>query len=226
MITRPGVRLKTHDCCNDDHLIEPDPRDQGQRNTLKWVLGIHTSMFVVTALTGWFAGSTVVMAESVDFLSHIFLLFLSLFAAHHGTRWIARASLVKGATMFLVGSTVLLDALKRTANGIPPNPEAIGMIGVLGVSANLATMALLKKFGTQNLNLHSSYLCSRNDVLTHLGIIATSALVGLTGSRWPDTVIGCFLSLLILRSAVHVTKRSVLLLKGESASFRVKPSEA
>jgi Co/Zn/Cd efflux system component len=214
-------------CCHDDHLLEPDPRDKDQRRILKVVLAIHSVMFIASAVGGWLAGSTVIMAESVDFLSHVFLLALSLFAAHHGSRWIARASLGKGITMFLVGASVLVDAAKRLAEGGAPHAETIGAIGVLGIIANLASMALLKKFGTGELNTHSSYLCSRNDVLTHIGIVVTSVLVATTGSRLPDTLVGCALSILIIRSALHVTRRSVRMLRtGQDPSFKSKTSQA
>ncbi len=94
-------------CCHDDHLLESEPGNQGQRRILKGVLAIHTTMFLVSAIGGWLAGSTVFLAESVDFLSHVLLLALSLFAAGHGIRWMAWASLFKGLTMFLVGGSVL-----------------------------------------------------------------------------------------------------------------------
>ena len=214
-----------HHCCNDDHLFQPDPRDSEQRKVLKISLGIHGTMFLIAGIGGLVAHSTVILAESVDFLSHVFLLAFSLFAAGHGVRWVARASLFKGLTMLVIGASVLVDAARQLVGSHPPAAETIGVIGALGIAANLVSMTLLKRFGSEDLNMHSSYLCSRNDILNYSAVILTSILIAVTGARWPDTVIGCALSLMILSSAVHVIRRSVQLLR-TGGSVQPKTSQA
>lgn len=210
-------------CCNEDQVLESKPGNQVQRKLLFQVLCIHAAMCVITLGGGLYARSTVVMAESVDFLSHVFLIGLSLYATTRGSQWIARASLAKGLTMLGIGISVVIDGLHRLKTGEMPSAEAIGVIGALGFAAHFATLALLNRFRKEDLNVHSSWLCSRNDILTHGGIVVTSILVGITQSRWPDAVIGSFLALMILSSSLHVIRRSLRLMReGQAPLLQIK----
>ena len=64
--------------------------------------------------------------------------------------------------------------------------------------------------------MRASWLFSRNDVLANLGVISAAVLVALTGSRWPDLVIGLLITIIVLRGGFAILKDA----KAESA----KPS--
>jgi len=213
-------------CCEDDHMIEPDPTDIQGRRSLKIVLLMQVVMCIITWVSGWISHSTVVLADGVDFLSHVFLLTLSLYATGHGVRWIGRASLIKGITMSGIGLSVLIDAIRAIHSDPAPAAHTLGMIGILGIATNLATFSLLGKIRHNDVNMHSSWLCSRNDLLTHFGILVTSVLVALTHSRWPDTIVGAGLSLLILNSGIHVIQRSIHLLRSDTQKLDTRATEA
>jgi Co/Zn/Cd efflux system component len=55
-----------------------------------------------------------------------------------------------------------------------------------------------------NLNMRSTWLCSRNDVLANLGVLLAAGTGWVTASRWPDLVVGSGIALLFLSSALSV----------------------
>lgn len=209
-----------HHCCDEVHHLGENPPNHRQKKILRIVLAIHVSMFLITLSSGLISGSSVIMADSADFLGHIFLLSLSLYATSHGKRWLGWASLIKGATMLVASVSVLVDAFHRWKLGTPPSAAAIGLVGALGVLANLTTLALLNQHRNSDLNMKSSWFCSRNDVVTHVGILLASVTVAATGARWPDTVLAVLISGMILRSALHVIRLSVEILRNGRRSVR------
>ena len=211
-------------CCEDDRIIETDSKHQANRTMLKKVLFIQLTMCLIAIVCGLSGHSTVALADSVDFLSHVFLLTMSLYASGHGVRWIGRASLLKGISMTVIGFSVLVDAIQWGDSAHAPSAHALGIVGVLGLLSNMATFSLLNKLRHSDLNMHSSWLCSRNDILTHGSIIITSVLVALTQSHWPDTLVGLVLSAMIITSGLHVIRRSLQLLRTSRTELKTQPT--
>jgi len=78
------------------------------------------------------------------------------------------------------------------------------MFGGLALVANLACLRLLWRFRTLDLNMASTFECSRNDVISNVGVLVAAVLVAWLASPWPDIVIGSAMAALILRSAFRV----------------------
>lgn len=52
--------------------------------------------------------------------------------------------------------------------------------------------------------MRSTWLCSRNDIVSNFGVIIAAVLVGLLNSGWPDLVVGVAIAGLFLKSAYEV----------------------
>lgn len=78
--------------------------------------------------------------------------------------------------------------------------------GGLALIANLVCLRLLWPLRSQDVNMRSSFECSRNDVISNTGVLLAAAGVWLTGRGWPDIVIGLVVAALFLRSAVSVLR--------------------
>ena len=50
----------------------------------------------------------------------------------------------------------------------------------------------------------SAWACLRNDVSANLGVLAAAGVVVLTGSGWPDIVVGLLIAAMFGTSAVRV----------------------
>lgn len=74
--------------------------------------------------------------------------------------------------------------------------------------ANLTCLFLLWRHRSDDINMHSVWLCSRNDIVANVGIIAAGFGVALTHSGWPDIAVGLLIASLFLRSAAQVLRRA------------------
>ena len=52
--------------------------------------------------------------------------------------------------------------------------------------------------------MRSTWLCSRNDLFANSSVIIAAGLVALTGTLWPDLVVGLAIAALFLHSAWQV----------------------
>jgi Co/Zn/Cd efflux system component len=200
------------DCC-DDKVCALDQLRERQSATLKAVLVINAAMFLVVLAAGLYAGSSAVLADSLDNLGDALTYALSLYAVGRGGRtkgWVAmfKAMLILAAALFVMGQI----GYRLFHPGVPLF-EAMGMIGVAALGANAACLGLLWKHRNEDVNMSSVWECSRNDIASNVAVLIAAALVAATSSGWPDVIIGALLVLVFLRSAVRV-------FRGAAASIR------
>lgn len=179
-----------------------------QSRVLIVVLVINLGMFCVEFGAGLLAGSTALLADSLDMLGDAFVYGFSLFVLQRSLAWRARAALVKGGIMAAFGVGVLFEAFARLASGVPPAVPLMAAIGTLALCANALCFALLWRHRGDDINLRSTWLCSRNDLIANTAVLVAAAAVAWSGSRWPDFVVGVGIALLFLRTAGSVLRES------------------
>jgi cation diffusion facilitator family transporter len=175
-----------------------------QGTVLKWVLGINALMFVVEFTFGWLSRSSALMADSLDMFGDAAVYGFSLFALNRGAIWRARAGLSKGVIMAIFGFVVLGQATYRFLTASVPVAETMGVIGAVALAANAICLFLLYSHRADDINMRSTWLCSRNDIVSNVGVIVASVLVGLLNSGWPDLIVGVAIACLFLKSAYEV----------------------
>lgn len=184
-----------------------------QRRTLQLVLWINAVMFVVEAAAGLLAGSTALLADSVDMLGDAIVYAFSLYVIARGPVWQARAALLKGAIMALFGLGVLVQVIVRLVRGGVPSADVMGGVGLLVLVANTLCLVLLWRRRGDDVNMRSAWLCSRNDVIANTGVLVAAAAVGVSGSAWPDLVVGLAIASLFAQSAVGVIRQALYQLR-------------
>ena len=78
--------------------------------------------------------------------------------------------------------------------------------GPMALLVKLSTVALLCPYRRDDVNLSSTFECSRNDVFANIGVIAAALIVAWTASPWPDIAIAAIIAFLFIRSALKVTR--------------------
>lgn len=193
------------DCCSrKGDTIAVLARKAEQRRVLVIVLLINFVMFAAEFSGGLVARSSALMADSVDMFGDAIVYALSLYALNRGPRWEAGAALAKGALILLFGIAVLIEIADKVANGVPPSSTLMLAFGSAALIANLSCLALLWRFRHENVNMSSTFECSRNDVASNIGVLVAAGLVAATGSAWPDIAVGGIIALIFLRSAWRV----------------------
>lgn len=166
-------------------------------------------MFVVEITVGLLAGSVSLLADSLDMLGDTLAYGFSLYVIAREARMKAMAAIFKGSIMALSGLFVLGEVVYKIIFPHLPIVEAIGLMGLIALGANAFCLALLWRHQSDDINMKSVWLCSRNDIIANTSVLAAAAGVWLTASAWPDILVGLALAILFLRSAVHVLRESV-----------------
>jgi len=204
-------------CCNSG-CGAPPPPDGGHRTALIAVIAINATMFLVEMAGGMLAGSTALQADALDFLGDTATYGLTLFALNRSQGWRSGAALVKGASLAVFGLWVLgYTAWRVVVLGVP-QAEVMGIIGGLALLANLASVVLLLRFRRGDANIRSVWLCSRNDAIGNLAVIAAAAGVAATASPWPDLAVAAIMASLFLWSATAIIRQALGELRAPDAA--------
>lgn len=190
-------------CCQDKSC-ELDALRTTQSSTLKWVLAINASMFIIEMCAGLLAHSTALLADSLDMLGDTLVYGFSLYVLQREQSWLTISAILKGLIMLCFGLFVLSEAIYKMIVPTTPVAELIGGIGLLALVANVVCLYLLWKHRSDDINMQSVWLCSRNDVIANTGVIIAAIGVALLQSRWPDIIIGLTIAGLFLHTAIHV----------------------
>lgn len=192
------------DCCSDKACAIEALKER-QSSTLRIVLAINVVMFVVELVSGLWARSTALLADSLDNLGDATTYGLSLYAVARGPRAKAKVALFKAALILSAAVFVLAQVIYAALHPGVPIFEAMGIVSLIALAANATCLALLWKHRAEDVNMSSVWECSRNDIVSNCAVFVAAGAVWLTDSGWPDLAVGLVLIILFLRSAVRVT---------------------
>jgi Co/Zn/Cd efflux system component len=144
----------------------------------------------------------------------------SLFVVARSVRWQAGAALTKGAFMALFGLGVLAEAGYKIVVPVLPDASMMGAIGLIALIANAGCFTLLYRHRGDNLNMSSTWLCSRNDLIANLGVLLAAVTSAWSASCWPDILIGVAIAGLFLRTAFDVLRDANVALQPEAVRVR------
>jgi Co/Zn/Cd efflux system component len=190
-------------CCENKSTELAALREK-QAGVLKAVLIINAVMFAIELTAGILARSTALVADSLDMLGDASVYAFSLYALHKGAQWRTRAGYAKGVVMALFGTAVLGQAIYRFMLQTTPEAFTMGVVAAVALAANLFCLFLLYSHRSDDINMRSTWLCSRNDIVANTGVIAASWFVAVLHSGIPDLLIGSVIAGLFLWSSKSV----------------------
>lgn len=189
------------DCC----VITTEVSER-QRRVLRVVLWINLAMFLAELIGGLIGRSTALLADSADMLGDAIVYGFSLYVVARGPVWQGRAAMLKGGIMAMFGVVVLVEVAWKVAWGVVPTPELMGGVGLVALAANAVCLLLLWSRRQDDINMRSAWLCSRNDVAANAGVLLAAGGVAVTGSAWPDILVGLVIAALFVGSAVVILR--------------------
>ena len=195
-------------CC--DHCHEPDRNTDATYRRVLWaVLAINGAMFLVEIGAGVAAGSASLQADALDFFGDAANYGISLFVVGMALRYRALAALGKGASMAVFGLWVIATVVWHAWHGTLPSAFTMGAIGIAALAANAASFALLWAYRSGDANMRSAWICTRNDVIGNLAVLAAALGVFGTGTGWPDIIVAAIMAALALQGAAIVIRQSL-----------------
>ena len=197
-------------CCDHGHENAKAAAQSPVYRRILWVaLAVNLAMFAVEVGAGLAAQSASLLADSLDFLGDAGNYGISLFVLGMALYWRARASLLKAATMAAFGLWVAFVTINHALSGTVPMAHVMGLVGALALAANFGVAVLLWRFRNGDSNMRSVWICTRNDAIGNLAVLAAAAGVLGSGSGWPDYLVAAVMSGLALTGAVQIARAAL-----------------
>jgi Co/Zn/Cd efflux system component len=204
-------------CCNDHHCSDSRPLDSPAWRRALWIaLAVNAGMFLAEIVAGVAAGSASLQADALDFLGDAANYAISLSVAGMVLAWRARAALLKGASLGLLGLWVIGSTAWHAYLGTLPSAEVMGVVGLLALVANAGVALMLDRYRGGDANMRSVWICSRNDAIGNAAVLMAAAGVFGTGTGWPDLVVAAIMAALGIGGGWQIVRQA-------SAELRAAP---
>jgi Co/Zn/Cd efflux system component len=186
------------------------PNDGGPRyRAVLWIaLLLNAAMFIVEMVASLLSGSVSLQADALDFFGDAANYGITLFVLGMSLQARSYAALFKGLTMGLFGVWVLANALHRLLTDAVPDAAVMGVIGLLALVVNVCVAVMLFRFRNGDANARSIWLCSRNDAIGNIAVIAAASGVLATSSGWPDIAVAAIIASLSLSAAWQICRQA------------------
>lgn len=206
------------DCCASACGSDTTLNDPRWRRVLWISLGLNAAMFAVEIVAGVTAGSRSLLADALDFLGDAANYAISLGVAGLALQWRARAALLKGLTILGFGFGVLASAIWGLVRGASPDPIAMGIVGTIALVVNISVALMLYRYRTGDANMRSVWICSRNDAINNLLVIAAGIAVLWSRSGVPDLLVAFVMGALGVSGGWQIVRQSSRELRDAAAS--------
>ncbi len=179
-----------------------------ESRTLLLLLGINAGMFVVELGAGWVAHSSGLIADSLDMLADAMVYSVALLAVGSTTRRKTHAAVVSGVIQLALATGLAFEIARRAVSGTEPMSLLMILTSALALVANAACVVLLRKHRHGEIHMRASWIFSTTDVQVNVGVIVAGLLVMLTGSGWPDLLIGAVVCAIVIRGGLRILKQA------------------
>lgn len=197
--------MRSGDMPGDDNRHPARLAADQLRRAVVLVALLNLAYFFVEFAVALAAGSVSLLADSVDFLEDTsinLLIFVAL-----GWPLARRALMGKAMALVILGPAAVAGwtAIQHLTEPTAPQvvPVVLASLGAVGVNGTSAWLLAQVRHRGGSLS-RAAFLSARNDVLVNLAIIGMAVVTALTGSGWPDLVLGCFIIALALHAAWEV----------------------
>ena len=211
------------DSCCPKGVPSFDGVDPRYKLILWTVIGLNGAMFLGEMVAGQLAGSQSLKADALDFLADTVTYGLSLAVIGASLRTRASAALAKGVSLSLMAAWVFGSTVYHTLVLGLPKAEVMGAIGVLALAVNLASVLLLRPYKDGDANVRSVWLCSRNDTIGNVIVMAAALGVWGTATAWPDLLVAAIMAGIFLTSSVQILRQGWAEFRG-GGSFHPAPA--
>lgn len=194
--------------------------DSPRESRLLLALGLTLAMLVLEAVGGWWSGSLALLTDAAHMLVDALTLLMAVVAAFMARKPAdARRSYGYGRIEVLSGfvsalfQVVLIVFIVYEAIGrlLHPEPILSGMmlwVAVGGFIINMVVLRMLHHHDPDDVNMGGARLHVLGDLLGSAGAVIAAILIGSLGWLRADPILSLLVSLLILRSAWSLLRRS------------------
>lgn len=205
-------------CCSSTNTT-PSAGPHWRR--LLWIaLVANFAMFAIEIGAGFVSHSASLKADALDFFGDAANYAISLAVAGMVLRVRARAAMLKGATLLVLGLGILVSTVWAALHGTLPVAATMGVVGLIALAVNGAVAAMFYRFRTGDANMRSVWLCARNDAIGNLAVLAAAVGVFGSGTAWPDLAVAVIIATLGLSSGFQILRHAAADMRSSPAPIR------
>ncbi|MCR6634979.1 cation transporter [Devosia sp.] len=191
---------------DDDHIPDLSHVTPAYKRALWIVVLLNVGYGIVEIAGSFIAGSQALQADSLDFLGDGLISFLGLIAVGWGLAARAKAALLQGIFLGLLGLGVVASTVYRVFIEHQPESLVMGGFALVAFVVNVLAAVVLIPHRRGDANMRAVWLFSRNDAIGNLAVVAAAAAVWWTGSQWPDLIVAFAVAGLFLQSAWSIIR--------------------
>lgn len=195
------------ECCGNGARF--DGASDAYKRRLWIVIALNAVMFLVEMGAGQLAKSQALQADALDFLGDSLTYGVSLAVIGASLRMKTNAALAKGTSLLVMGLYVFGSTVYRVFFVGVPTAEIMGLVGLLALAVNLASVMLLVRYKDGDANVRSVWLCSRNDAIGNVAVMIAALGVWGTATGWPDIIVAAVMATLFLSSAFQIIAQAL-----------------
>ena len=196
-----------HHCASDD--ITDNQRKNPLFRRILWIALISNAvMFVAEIIASVISSSVSLQADALDFFADSVNYAITLAVSAMALLTRARAALFKAMSMGLFGVFVIASAIYHHLASSVPDHQVMAPLAVIALVVNVAVALLLYRYRAGDSNMRSIWLCSRNDAIGNIAVLAAAGGVMISASGWPDILVALLIATLSLSAAFQIFKQA------------------
>jgi cobalt-zinc-cadmium efflux system protein len=219
-----NVHHHAHDHPGHDHGRGHGVHAVSSSTLLGAALALTGAFMLVEFAGGIFARSLALLADAGHMLTDTAALALAWAATRIAARPADRrrtfgyqrlrvlATFVNGCALLFIVAWIAIEAAHRLLNPVPVNATAILWVGGLGLAVNVAVFAMLRGGDSHDMNIAAATLHVFGDLLGSAAAVIAGIVIMFTGWLPIDPLLSLVVSVLIVRSALALVRRSAHIL--------------
>lgn len=214
--------MKVYDFHHLNHVKE----QQSSTKTL-WITLLLTLFFTIIEFAGGLlSNSLALLSDSAHMISDVLALGLSLTASYMATRnpdgkytfgflrFEIIASFLNGLALAVISIGIFIEGIQRMIRPQNVDMPLMLTIAAIGLAVNIVLTVILNRTSREeeNLNIKSALWHFIGDLLSSIGIIASSVLIHFTGYYIFDPLISMIIAGIIFYGGAKIIRESYLVL--------------
>jgi len=209
-----------------DHVHTPAVGSDNERKVLA-AFALTFTFMVVEMIGGLWSGSLALLADAGHMLTDAAALALAYGAFRFGRRaadskrtfgylrFEVIAGFINALTLLAIVVWIVYEAWQRFSHPVPILAGPMMIVAVMGLLVNALVLWIMTRGDTEHVNVKGAVLHVLGDLLGSVGAIVAAIVVMRTGWTPIDPILSVFVSVLIVRSAWRLLRKSLhILLEG------------
>ena len=178
-----------------------------ERGIFTIALLINALFFVVEFVAGLASQSMGLVADSIDMLADASVYGLGLLAVGRATHHKMRLAAGSGYLQLALATVGLAEVIRRfLAQESLPDARTMITVSLLALTANAATLVILRRAKTPEAHFQASWIFTANDIKANGLVILSAVVVIVTENPAADLVAGAIIFIIVANGARRILK--------------------